>query len=300
MKHSLKNVLKSGWTNFKRNSYLSIAVTGVMSLVLLLLLGLISFQFLTSRLVTSIEDKLDVSAYFQTTTAEEQILSIKTDLEKLPEVTEVVYLSREKVLEDFRAEHADEPETLEALEQLDGNPFGATLNIRAKDPQNYGAVTTFLQNSSYRSEMATISDNKEVIEKINSITGALRTWGFVVAVAIAIIAILITFNTIRLTIYNQKQEIEIMRLVGASNTLIRGPFVVEGIIYGTIGAVLTLLITLPIAYFVSPYLKLLSEDIDIFRYLTSHIFSILGYELLFGIAIGVISSLIAIRKYIKI
>ena len=300
MKHSLKNVLKSGWTNFKRNSYLSIAVTGVMSLVLLLLLGLISFQFLTSRLVTSIEDKLDVSAYFQTTTAEEQILSIKTDLEKLPEVTEVVYLSREKVLEDFRAEHADEPETLEALEQLDGNPFGATLNIRAKDPQNYGAVTTFLKNSSYRSEMATISDNKEVIEKINSITGALRTWGFVVAVAIAIIAILITFNTIRLTIYNQKQEIEIMRLVGASNWYIRGPFLAEGAFYGLFSALVSLILFYPILYAISPKLSLLVPGINVFHYFVINSWQIALIILAAGIIIGMLSSVIAIRRHLKI
>ena len=200
MRRNFKNIIKNGWVNFKRNSYISLAVTGVMALVLMLLLGLISFQFLTSRLVSSIEGKVDISAYFKTDTSEDNILSVKQDLEKLPEVKSVAYVSRDQAKAEFQARHADSQLIQDSLEQLDDNPFGAVLNIRAQDPTTYEGIATFLENSKYRSTMDKINynENRAVIDKINGFSRALRTWGLVITLVIALIAVLITFNTIRL------------------------------------------------------------------------------------------------------
>ncbi|MEK7583366.1 MAG: permease-like cell division protein FtsX [Patescibacteria group bacterium] len=301
MKHNFKKLLKAGWTNFRRNSYISVAVTGVMALVLMLLLGLISFQFLTARLVTSIQEKVDISTYFKIETPEDQILSVKKDLEKLPEVKSVAYVSRDQAQAEFKARHADNQLIQEALQQLE-NPFEATLNIRAQDPTKYEGIATFLENSKYRASMDKINynENRAVIDKINSFASGLRLWGLIVTLVIAIIAMLITFNTIRLTIYNQKQEIEIMRLVGASNWHIRGPYLAEGAIYGFFAAVLSLVLFYPIVYLVSGKLGSFISDVDLFRYFLVNSWQIVLITLVVGILLGTLSSVIAIRKHLKI
>lgn len=302
MKHSLKKVIESGWTNFKRNSYLSVAVTGIMALVLMLLLGLISFQFLTSRLINTIEEKVDISAYFKTDTPEDQILSVRQDLEKLPEVQSVAYISRDAAQADFKARHADNQLIQDSLSQLDSNPFEATLNIKAKDPTHYQAIATFLENSKYRSSMSKINynENKDVIDRINRLAGAMRTWGLITTLIIAVIAVLITFNTIRLTIYNQRQEIEIMRLVGASNWYIRGPFLAEGALYGGISTLVSLIIFYPILYVVSRKLLSLIPEVNIFRYFLVNSWEIVLITLVVGVVLGMASSIIAMRKHLKI
>ena len=233
MKHNIRRILKTGWTNFKRNSYMSFAVTGIMALALFVVLELMMFQTLVSNVVTTIQNRVDISAYFNTEAPETDILAVKSDLEKLPEVSEVIYISRDQALEEFKLRHADEEVIQDSLALLDENPLQATLNVRAVDPEHYEAISTFLENSRFRQDISTINynENKAVIEKIGSFAKDLRTRGLTVTLFLIVIAILITFNTIRLTIYNQRQEIEIMRLVGASNWQIQGPYLVEGGVY---------------------------------------------------------------------
>ena len=303
MKHSLAKIIKSGWTNFKRNTYLSIAVTGVMGLVLIVMLSLLSFQFLSSRLVATLQEKVDISAYFKIETTEDIIDGVKADLEKLPEVKSVMYISREQASEEFAQRHADNPLIQESLLQLDDNPFEATLNITALDSTKYEAVAVYLENSSQRDMMSKINynENKDVIDRINHVATAIRNWGFAGALVIAIIAILITFNTVRLTIYNQKQEIEIMRLVGASNWFIRGPFIVEGILYGLAGALVTAALVYPILFILTPKISSFLElDITQFNYLALNYLALLGILLAIGSLLGIVSSATVVRKYLKI
>lgn len=302
MKHSILRIFKTGWINFKRNSYMSFAVTGVMSLALLMFLGLLTFQVLTGSMVTTIQEKVDISAYFVVDTLEEEILSVKSDLEKLPEVAVVTYISQTQAREDFKSRHADNTLIQESLEQLDSNPFEATLNVRAINPENYGAVATFLENSRFHDRMSKINynENKLVIDKINDFAGSLRAWGLIISIMLAIIATLITFNTIRLTIYNQKQEIEIMRLVGASNWHIQGPYLAEGGIYGAIAALTSLIIYYPVLYVASHRLVVFVPDINIFRYFIVNSWQVILIALAIGIILGTVSSVVAIRRHLKI
>lgn len=302
MKHSLKKVIRSGWTNFKRNTYLSIAVTGVMALVLAVLLALISFQFLTKRLVSTLQEKVDISAYFKAEATEGAIAGVKADIEKLPEVKSVTYISREQAHEEFTKRHADNPLIQESLLQLDDNPFEATLNITATDPTRYETIATYLENSSQRDLISKINynENKDVIDRINRVASALRRWGLGVVLVIALIAVLITFNTIRLTIFNQKQEIEIMRLVGASNWYIRGPYIAEGGFYGVIGALIALIIFYPIVFAVSDNILVLMPEVNLMRYFLVNSWQVVVITLFTGILLGTLSSIIAIRKHLKI
>ncbi|OGN28197.1 MAG: hypothetical protein A3A33_02475 [Candidatus Yanofskybacteria bacterium RIFCSPLOWO2_01_FULL_49_25] len=302
MKHSLGRIFKVGWTNFKRNSYLSIAVTGVMALALLLLLGLFAFQFLTGRIVTTLEGKVDISAYFKQDANEDHILTVKSDLEKREDVVTVQYISRAQALTAFKELHKNDQLIQESLNQLEDNPLTASLNIKADTPSHYADIAKFLDAHQYKNELNKVNfyENQEVISRIERFSSTLRSWGLITTLLIALIAVLITFNTIRLTIYNQRQEIEIMRLVGASNWHIRGPYLAEGAFYGWISALIALIIFYPIVYLVSGKLMSFAPDVDLFHYFLVNSIEIVLLVVLVGTLIGVLSSVIAIRKHLKI
>src|SRR3989338_4232174 len=230
MKESLKRRWRAGWNNFKRNSYVSLGTTGVMVLVLLLFSALMGLNFVSVKIISSLNEKVDITAYFKINASEEDIFKVKEDLQELDVIKGVEYVSREKALEDFRARHVGDILIEESLSELDYNPLQASLNIEASDTSQYASVVTFLEGNKFRSLIDKINfyENEQVISRVEKISKGLQNWGFSLTMALALIAVLVTFNTIRLTIYNQKQEIEIMRLVGGSNWHIRAPFLVEG------------------------------------------------------------------------
>ena len=299
---NLKKIIDSGWTNFRRNGYLSFGATGMMALTLFLFLGLLSLQFLTSQVVASLQEKIDVSAYFTTDATEDQILQVKSDLQSLPDVASVTYISRDQALTDFKAQHAQDQLIQESLAQLDTNPLAASLNIKAKDSSQYASIAQFLENDKFRSVIDKIDfyENQGVIERIRNISGGIRNWGLVAALILAVIAVLVTFNTVRLTIFNQKQEIEIMRLVGASNWHIRGPYLAEGGLYGLLAAAVALVAFYPAVYFVSGKISSFAPGIDLFGFFLKGVAQTLLLIVVLGILLGMVSSFIAIRRHLKI
>ena len=302
MKKSLRRIFMVGWTNFKRNSYLSVAATGIITLTLVLFLGLLSLRFLTNRTVIALENKIDISAYFKPETPEDQILQFKNEIAALPVVENVEYVSRDQALEQFKLRHASEQMIQDSLAQLDFNPLTASLNIKATDPTKYEQIATYVQDSKYKQSIDKISfyENKDVIERIQRLSTAMRNWGLLATAMLAIIGILVMFNTIRLTIYNQRQEIEIMRLVGASNWHIRGPFLAEGTMYGFFGAIIAIIIFYPIVYLISGKLAAFAPDVDLMAYFITNGVFIFLIAAVTGIVLGVVSSIIAMRKHLQV
>jgi len=299
---NLKRIINSGWVNFKRNGYLSFGAAGMVALTLLLFLGLLAIQFIASQIVASLQEKIDISAYFTSDAAEEQILQLKSDLQSLAEVASVAYVSREQALADFKERHAQDQLIQESLAQLDFNPLAASLNIKAKDSSQYASIVQFLENNKFRSVIDKIDfyENKGVIERIQRISGGIRDWGLATTLVLAVIAVLVTFNTIRLTIFNQRQEIEIMRLVGASNWHIRGPYLVEGGLYGLFAALVALAIFYPVVFFISGKISSFAPDINLYSYFFGGIAQIFLLVIILGIFLGVTSSFIAIRRHLKV
>ncbi len=299
---TFKTVIKAGWTNFKRNSYLSVAATGVMSLALILFLGLLSLQFLTSQVVYSLEGKVDISAYFKTDTSDEQILKIQSDLKARADVVSVEYVSRDQALSDFKARHAQDPLIQESLSQLDDNPLAASLNIKTQNSSQYASITQFLENSKFKDTIDKINfyENRDVIDRIGKLSNSIKTWGLTATLLLALIAVLVTFNTVRLTIYNQKQEIEIMRLVGASNWHIRGPYLAEGGFYGLFASIAAVAVFYPLIYLVSDKISNFLESVNLLAYFVNGIGEVVLMTASLGILLGVASSFIAIRKHLKI
>ena len=301
-KEKFTRVVKAGWTNFRRNSYVSAGTTGVMVLVLLLFLGLLSLNFFSETVVSSLQEKVDISVYFKTEASEEEITLVKTDLEALEHVTRVEYISRDKALEDFKNRHAGDALIQESLAQLEDNPLQATLNVKAQESSQYASIVSFLEANKFRSLVDKINfyENEQVIRRVEGITNGLRTWGFLATMMLAAIAVLVTFNTIRLTIYSQKQEIEIMRLVGGSNWHIRAPYLVEGGLYGLLAAMVALAIFYPVSYFVSPKVALLMPTANLIGYFTSNALQVIALTFGAGMILGIISSSIAIRRFLKV
>lgn len=299
---TLFRIIKYGFLGFWRNGWLSTATLSIIVLALLVFEGLIISNVLTKTALTSLEEKIDISIYFKSNTSEDDILKIKKSLESLAEVKGVEYISRDKALEIFKERHKDDPTITQSLEELKENPLLASLNIKAHDPKEYITIADYLDKADFKVwfEKVTYAQNAVVIERLGRIIDTAEKGGLILIIFLALIAVLITFNTIRLAIYSSREEIGIMRFVGASNSFIRGPYVVEGIIYGLVAGILSVIIAAPIVYFVSPYVKIFISEMNLWTYFTSNLIGILGYQLLFGVGLGVISSVIAIRKYLRV
>ena len=301
-KKTAKRVFHVGWTNFKRNTYLSMGTTGIMVLVLFLFSGLMSLNFLASQVVSGLENKVDVSVYFKNDASEQEITQVKSDLEALGEVKNVEYVSKDKALEEFKQRHAGDTLVQDSLAELDENPLQASLNVKADDSSQYASIVTFLEGNKFRSLVDKINfyENEQVIARVLSISGGLRNWGFLLTMALALIAILVTFNTVRLTIYSQKQEIEIMRLVGGSNWHIKAPYLVEGGMYGALAAAVVAVLFYPVAFFISPKIEILMPGVSLIGYFASNIIQFISLLFIIGIMLGVVSSFVAIRRFLKI
>jgi len=299
---TLYRIIRNGFQSFWRQRLISVATLTVMLLALLVFTSVLIFNVLATSALNSIQDKIDISVYFKTSAPEDEILRIKQSLDELNEVKSVEYISRDRALEIFKEKHSDDAAINQAIDELSDNPLSASLNIKAKEPNQYSLIASYLDGSSLGDfvEKVSYAQNQVVIDRLASIITVSRQTGIILTFILAIVAILVVFNTILLAIYSNREGIEIMRLVGASNWFIRGPYLVEGIIYGTLSAIISMAVMTPIVYFASPYLKVFIPSMDLFNYFITHALGLFSYQLLFGIGIGIVSSLIAIRRYLKI
>ena len=243
--------------------------------------------------------------YFVPGADEDAIASLKNQVDVLPQVAQTQYISEKDALADFRDRHQNDQTTLQALDELDTNPIGAMLNIRAKDISQYESISKFFNDgttldSSSQSIIDHVSYNKSEIDVIHSILVKGRTLGFALALVLMILSVLITFNTIRLAIYFSREEISVMRLVGGSKTQVHGPFFIEGALYGIVATVVTLIIFLPVTYWFGIHMTDFFQGINLFTYYTHNILEFLVIVLVFGVGLGALSSALASRKYLKV
>ncbi|MDO8536707.1 MAG: permease-like cell division protein FtsX [bacterium] len=297
----ISRILHYGFKNFWRNGWLSTATVAIMVLALLVFNGLILFRFIADEAASSIQDKIDISVYFKTNTDEDQILNIKQSLESLSEVKSVEYISRDNALAIFKANHASDTIISQGINELDVNPLEASLNIKARRPDQYAAIAEYLNTPNLANQVDSVSysKNQVVIDRLTNIVNNVSRGGLLLTLVLALIAGLVVFNTIRLAIYSNREEIGVMRVVGASNSFVRGPSVVEGIISGVLAATISMLIAAPVAYFVSPHLKVFIPGLDLFGYFYAHIVRLFVYQLIFGVGIGSFSSFVAVKRYLK-
>jgi cell division transport system permease protein len=304
----VKRVVRAGFFSFWRNGFISLSSILVMVVTLFVIGSVIFSSVVLKSTLDQIKEKVDINVYFVTTAPENEILGMKKNLEQLPEVMPpVVYVTREEALADFKNRHQNDEFTLQALEELGENPLGATLNIKAKDPSQYESIARYIESRRTASigtdsiiDKVNYYQNKDAIDRLTKIINSANNLGLVLTLFLVAISVLITFNTIRLVIYMSRDEISVMRLVGASDRYIRGPFFVAGAIYGFLSAIITLVIFYPLTLWLGGKTADFFVGLNIFHYYLSNFGQIFLIIIGSGIAIGSISSYLAVRKYLRV
>ncbi|MFA7309639.1 MAG: permease-like cell division protein FtsX [Candidatus Paceibacterota bacterium] len=301
-----KRVARYGLAGFVRNGFVSFTAVLIMTITLLVVAGLmIAGAALTSTL-TSLTQKVDVTVYFTTDATEQQIQDVQASLKALPEVATVTYISREQALADFKARHQNDQLTMQALDELGDNPLGASLEVRAKQTSQYESIAKYLtaqQTSGTGSgpviDKVNFYQNKTAIDRLTNIIDTSRRLGFVVTLVMALASVLISFNTIRLAIYTSRDEIGVMNLVGAGHWYVRGPFMIAGVLYGVVSAVVVLLLLYPLTIWLGPGSERFLGSFNMFTYFTSSFPLIFLVLMGSGIALGALSSYLAVRRYLR-
>jgi cell division transport system permease protein len=300
----LWRTFREGVDNFRRNGWLTFATVSVLALSLFVIGLTALIGFAGGLAVRNLEEKISISVSFRPDVSEARILQIRDELTKYKEISSAVYLSKEAALEQFLRD--GNPVISDAVEEIGENPLLSSLIIRAGNPRDYDLIASQLRNSTYQDDIEQVNyeRNRKRIEGLNDLTRRARTIGLALGIAFILIGVLITFNTIRLTIYSHRQEFEVMRLVGASNLYIRAPLFFEGVFYGLTAAAVTVAFLSSAAYAFSqnagPLLAEILGGKTFFQVYLSFLWIFIPGTIITGIVLGVVSSLIAIRRYLRI
>ncbi len=302
----LERIIKAGFQNFIRNATLAIAAIAVMVITLTIVLFSLIANATFNNTIQEITNRIDISVYLKDSVTKEQKDKLLNDLNQIENVKEVKYLSKEDALTAYKEQNKDNIDLLLAISQTD-NPLPATVQIKPKDPNKIQDIQSYLDGEEVKQlqsdETSYSGDRKTALDQITRATRFLQQAGIFGVVVFAIVSMLIIFNTIRMAIFNRRDELTIMRLLGATTWYIRGPFVVETIIYGVAAAAISIFIcnalfAVSASAFNASSLGLL--DITFAnRYFAEHFGWILASQLGLGILIGAVSSTIATRRYLK-
>lgn len=299
-------IIKTGFQNFIRNLTLAVAAMAVMVITLTIILFSVIANATFSHTIQGLNDKIDISVYLKDDVTEEERNKLIGDVKNIENVKTVEYISKDQALEDYKKANANNLDLLLAISQTD-NPLPASLRIKPKDVNKIDQIKAFLERGDIKAlqsdETSYSGDRQVAIDKITAATSFFQKAGVAGVIIFALVSMLIIFNTIRMTIFNRRDELQIMRLLGASTSYIRGPFVVETIIYGIIAALLSVTVCETIfnaASYAFDSSSLLVFDITFANdYFAKHFWTILTVQLAIGILIGAASSLIATRRYLK-
>ncbi len=302
---AFKRIVRSGFVGFWRNAFVSLAAVFVMTVALFVFGSTMMLDKLLGVSLEHIQDKVDINVYFVTSAADEDIAALRTQLESLPDVKEISFTSREDALARFKEQHKNDETIMQGLDELGDNPLGASLSIKAQETSQYEGIANFLAEQQSLSindpliDKVNYYDNQEAINKLTSIINAVERASLIVMIVLVGAAIMITFNTVRLAIYTTRDEIAVMRLVGASNMFIRGPFMLQGLIYGVIAGVLALIFLYPILIWIGPGTEEFFQ-FNLFDYFVSNFGRIFLTMTFSGIVLGVVSSLLAVARHLRV
>jgi cell division transport system permease protein len=284
--------LKRAWQGFWRNALMSLAATATMVLMLLLLAG---FWIIQTGLLAGLEfteQKVEVVAYLQPNATESQVTTLRSEIGAMPQVSAVTYVSRDDALERFQTS-MDAQGREDLTQYLDSNPLYASLEVKLADPSAIRAVGDALRADPTVRNVINIED---LVDRVLTVTNILRTAGTVILIVVGIIVLFIIVNTIRLAVVARAEEIEIMRLVGASDAFIRWPFVFEGAFVGFLGAAVTLGVlwaaSEPIGGFMVEFFRVLPIQVGT---LTRDLVTLVMGA---GVGLGILGSWLSVRTYL--
>lgn len=306
---TIKRIFRAGFLDFWRNGFVSFASV-LMMIFTLFVIGLAVFTgIILETTLQEFRDKADMSVYFTVDAPQAKIDELQTSVKALPEVAEVTFMTRDEALAQFRERHQNDQLTLQALDELGSNPLGAVLTIKAKDLSQYEGIATFL-----RGQEALAAGEASIIDKINyydeqhrnalnrlsEITDSAKWIGLVIILIFVLTTVAISFNTLRLAIYSSREEIQVMRLVGAGKGYIRAPFIVEGVLYGLIAGIVTLILFYPLTWWLGQSTERFFGGVSVFSYYLTHFPFFFLVIVGSGVVLGAVASYLAVRRYLHV
>jgi len=300
---SLYRIIKFSFQDISRNFWLAAATITILILALLSVNILMTVRVISENASSAVQEKIDISLYVKPDVPEAQINSLKEKILQFEKVKSVVYVSKEEALQDFRSKYENNQEVLSALKELGQNPLSPSLIII---PNNFSEASLLINELRMIDdpiiESRDFSDNTMVLSKIDNITKRINDIGLVIIIIFVLTSILVVYNTVRVAIYTHRQEIEIMRLVGASNAFIYLPFVFSAFVYSLVSVVIIIAVFYPFLSLFQPYLEVffMGYNVNILNYFINNFIFIFGLQFLAILFINVLASLFAVRRYAKV
>ncbi len=300
---SLYRIIKFSFQDIVRNVWLTIATVIILLLSLFSINTLMTVRLISDSAVNAIKEKIDISLYLKAEAPDSEILALKDRIAISPKIKEVVYVSKQTAINSFRLKYANNPEVLAALKELGRNPLSPSLTVIPKNFDESSLVINELKLlDSPIIESRDFSDNSAILRKVNDITKRVNEIGFFIISIFILISLLVVYNAIRVTVYTHRQEIEIMRLVGASNRFIYMPYIVSAFIYTLFSILIIISVFFPFLSLLQPYLETFFVDynINILAYFIDNFWSVFGAQFLIVFFINAVASFLAVRRYARV
>lgn len=300
---SFLRIIKFSFQDIGRNIWLSIVTITILILALFSINLLLTVNVISNSAIESVKEKIDINLYLKADTSEDKILALKAEISEFKHVKDINYISKAEALESFKIKHKNDPEILDALRELGKNPLTPVLLIKANSIDDYdGLISSLNKIDDEIIESRNFDDHKLILGKINNISDKISKAGVFISLIFIVISILVVFNAIRVAIYTHRKEIRIMKLVGASNSFVKAPFLISGIIYSLIGTIVVIAVFYPFLTLLQPYLEtfFVSYEINIVSYYNANFIKIFGLQFLGATLINIVASFIAIGRHSKV
>jgi len=300
---SFFRIIKFSLQDIFRNFWLSLVTITILILALFSINIILIVKVIGQEAINVVKERIDVNLYLNAETDEKLIFELKDKISQFTQVKEVIYISKKEALKQFQNKHQDNPEILKALKELGKNPLTPSLIIKPKNAE----VGTELTNELNKLQDEIIisknfTNHKIMLEKINTITQKINNIAVIISIIFILTTLLVIFNSIRISIYTHKREINIMRLVGASHSFVYMPFILSGVLYTFFGMILLTMFFFPFLNFLNPYLEsfFVSDGLNLAKHFKDNFLNIFGVEFLAVSTINILASFLAVRKYAKI
>lgn len=296
-------IFAASWKHFARNLWIGLATVFVFTVALLSVNVLIGTNVMLERVVAFFEEKIDVTVTFEAGTPEALLTQARFYVQSFPQTASVRLVSPQEALEAFKLRNKNNPKILEALAELSTNPLGAQLVIKAKETEDYPFLLAAVRNPQFQPFIRSSSydDHRDAIASIEDAARSVRLFGSGLVAIFALFGLLAAFNAIRVAIYTQREEIAIMRLVGATSAYIRGPFVLEGMWLASLACVVTAGVIWAVIYFGEPRLQQVfsGSDTGIAEFYLANGLSLFLMQFLVMAGLSALVSWMAVGRYIR-
>lgn len=290
--------------NLGRNLWLTLITLFMLILTLSMVSIVLVMNIVGGQAIRAVEEKVDINIFFPNSVAESTLQSARSFISELPEVKGVEYISPEQALQAFRENHLEDKNIQEALDELEKNPLPATLVVQARDIASYPNILQAFEASEWNSlaSKTDFNDHRVLVEKLQQVSRAASRVGIALSMLFMIISALAIFNTIRLAIYSHREEITIMKLVGATNGFIRWPFIIEGLVYASLASLTTIALLWIFVQALYPSMNnfFMGYNFDLRFYFYEYFWQIFLAELVVALFLSITSAMIAITKYLKV